>query len=120
MVLTTTSDYDYLMEIIRIILTGKIHNKNKEINTDCIEKFLKESSLIRDDWKVNVKEDSNDKYNLKVTLTLPSFVPFIHEETGELWYSATDFDLKWTEKDDKYVFYTNDENIYNLLELIME
>ena len=49
------------MEIIRIILTGKIHNKNKEINTDCIEKFLKESSLIRDDWKVNVKEDSIGK-----------------------------------------------------------
>ena len=116
----SNSDYNYLMEIISNILTGQIHNKNKGINTDCLEESLKKSSLIRDDWEVNVNVDDNDKYKLNVTLTLPSFVPFIHEETGELWYSATDFDLKWKKEDNTYVFYTNDESIYTLLELIKE
>ena len=88
-----------------------------------IEKRLGEVIPI-EDTKVEVKECSNDPYKLCVNLQLPTFIPFIHEETGELWYQCTRTKegvyLYYTVKNDYYIFRTNDEDLYNILNIIFE
>lgn len=68
------------------------------------------------DFKSTVYEED---YTLhcNVEYIPPDFVPAINHDTGELWFvcSDKDIDLKYTERDDKFVFSSDDEEIIDFL-----
>ena len=66
-------------------------------------------------WNVDINDE--DKYTLKVTLTLPPFVPAIDEESGELWYVCTrkNINLRYKVKENKYLFQSDDKELLEFL-----
>lgn len=82
---------------------------------NCFENMLNDRLPDLGEWEVEIND--KDKYTLKVTLTLPPFVPAIDEETGELWYVCTrkNINLRYKVKDNKYLFQSDDKELLELL-----
>ena len=104
-------------------VTKNMYKKGFIGDYSLIERGLNEIIPI-EDTRVEVKEHPHDPYKLCVTLTLPTFIPVIHEDTGELWYHCTrtkeeDY-LMYTIKEDKYIICTNNEDLHNIINIIFE
>ena len=86
------------------------------LNLEDLSQHLEEKLGIG--CNIKIEESPDDPYVLKVSLNLPPFVPCL-DEAGELWYVCTrkDIDLRYTIKDDQYIFQSND---LELLELVLD
>lgn len=87
----------------------------KNVDFDYLETQINEQLEYIGKWNVDISDE--DKYSLKVTLTLPPFVPAIDEETGELWYVCTrkNINLRYKVKDNEYLFQSDDKELLEFL-----
>ena len=87
----------------------------KNVDFGYLETQLNEQLEYIGKWNVDISDE--DKYSLKVTLTLPPFVPAIDEDTGELWYVCTrkNINLRYMIKNDKYIVQSDDEELLEFL-----
>lgn len=92
----------------------QIHPKKDSLDLDYLEESLNETMS---GCEIRIEEDSEDPYKLNVSLSLPYFVPAVDVDTGELWYICTreGVDLKYTIKDDKYIFQSRDKELLEFL-----